>query len=336
MSKLLRRRISRRRFIGTSAAAAAGLAAFGCAAPTPSAPGQTVSQQVVDRSANAIVEMAAFGAPFTMTNLGSVGGDVGGDLQAITHSALSIFDHDARAIPMLAEKLPSIDDGSWVLNPDGTMRQTWNLRRNVKWHDGHPFTSKDLVFSWEFNNDPALPAGRTAALSGISAIDTPDDFTAIFHWKLTTNQGSLIARNDFHIHPEHIVRPLWEAHEIDPLLAHPYFHEGYVGLGPYRVDRWSDDGTIVLKRFEDFFLGTPKIGTLIHHTTSNALGVLTMLLAGSIHRTSRNGLGFEEGLIAKEQWGDKGEGTVYFVPVGCRRILLPQDNQPLFADARVR
>jgi peptide/nickel transport system substrate-binding protein len=280
--------------------------------------------------------MAAFGAPFTMTNIGAIGGDVGGDLQAVTHSALSILDHDANVIPMLAERLPSIDDDSWVLNPDGTMRQTWRLRRNVKWHDGHPFTSKDVQFSWEFNSDPAIPAGRTAALTGISAIDTPDEYTAILHWKLTTNQGSLIARNDFHIHPEHIVRPLWDAHEIDPLLAHPFFHEGFVGLGPYKIDRWTDDGTIVMKRFEDFFLGMPKIGTLVHHSTSNALGVLTLLLAGTIHRTSRNGLGFEEGLIAKDQWEAKGEGTVFFVPVGCRRVLLPPDSQPLFADARVR
>jgi peptide/nickel transport system substrate-binding protein len=285
---------------------------------------------------NATVEMAAYGAPFTMTNVAAIGGDVGGDLQAITHSALSIFDHDANIIPMLAEKLPSIDDGSWVLNPDGTMRQTWNLRRNVKWHDGQPFTSKDLRFSWEFNNDPAIPAGRTAALMGIDAIDTPDDYTAIFHWKQTTNQGNLIARNDFHIHPEHILRPLWESREIDALLAHPFFHEGFVGLGPYRIERWTDDGTITLKRFDDFFLGTPKIGTLVHHTASNALGVLTMLLAGQIHRTSRNGLGFEEGVIARDQWEAKGEGTVAFVPVGCRRVLLPADSQPLFSDVRVR
>ena len=41
MSKLLRRRVTRRRFIGTSAAAAASLAAFGCAAPSPTAPGQS-------------------------------------------------------------------------------------------------------------------------------------------------------------------------------------------------------------------------------------------------------------------------------------------------------
>jgi peptide/nickel transport system substrate-binding protein len=329
--------VSRRRFLGTSAAVAAGLA-YGCATPPSTAPGRASAPgpAPVDRSAGATVALAAYGAPFTMTNMGSISGDVGGDLQAITHSAISMLDHDANVIPMLAERLPSVDDGTWVLNADGTMRQTWHFRRNVKWHDGHPFTARDVRFSWEFNNDPALPAGRTAALTGIGAIDVPDDYTAIFHWKTTTNQAHLIARNDMQIHPEHILRPLWETREVDPLLAHPYFHEEFVGLGPYRIERWSNDGTIVMKRFDDYFLGQPKIGTLVHHTTSNALGVLTMLLAGTIHRTSRNGLGFEEGLIAKDQWEAKGEGTVYFVPVGCRRLLLPTDSQPLFRDVRVR
>lgn len=280
--------------------------------------------------------MAAFGAPFTMTNVSSISGDVGGDLQAVCHSALSVIDHDANVIPMLAERLPSIDDGTWVLNPDGTMRTTWHLRRNAKWHDGHPFTAKDVRFSWEFNNDSALPVGRTALLTNVTAVDLPDDYTVVMHWRTTNNVAHVATRTDLQIHPEHIVRPLWEAREVDPLLAHPQFHEGFVGLGPYRIERWNPDGTIVFKRFEDFFLGPPKIGTIVHHSVSNAVGVLTMLLAGAIHRTSRNGLGFEEGLTARDQWEAKGEGTVFFVPVGFRRLLIPQDTQPLFRDARVR
>src|SRR5262249_39859387 len=115
-----------------------------------------------DRSAAATVHMGAFGAPFTMTNVSSIGCDVGGDLQPVVHTALSIVDHDSNIIPMLAERLPSIDDGSWVVNGDGSMRLTWQLRRNVKWHDGAPFTSRDVRFSWEFNGDASLPITRTA------------------------------------------------------------------------------------------------------------------------------------------------------------------------------
>lgn len=333
---LLSHRLNRRRFIGASAATLAGLAAYGCAPPGTPRTGESAARAGVDRSASATLEMGAFGAPDTMTHLGVGGGDVGGDLQVVCHSALSILDHDANIIPMLAERLPSIEDGSWVLNPNGTMRLTWHLRRNAKWHDGHPFTSKDVRFSWEFGNDPATPARRTTLLENVTAIDTPDDYTAVMHWKVANVFAHVATRTDLHIYPEHIVRPLIEGGDMQQLMAHPYSHEGFVGLGPYRIERWTDDGTIVFKRFEDFFLGPPKIGTIVHHTTANAIGVLTLLLAGAIHRTSRNGLGFEEGLIARDQWEAKGEGIVYFMPIGFRRLLLPPDTLPLFRDLRLR
>jgi ABC-type transport system substrate-binding protein len=63
--------------------------------------------------------MGAFGAPVTMTNVGGLSGDQGGDLQMIAHSSLSVIDHDSNIIPMLAERLPSPEDGTWLVNPSG-------------------------------------------------------------------------------------------------------------------------------------------------------------------------------------------------------------------------
>src|SRR5207237_7061919 len=104
---------------------------------------------------------------------------------------------------------------------------------------------------------------------------------AVMHWKISNNFAHVATRSDLQLYPEHIVRPLYEARDVDSLLANPYFHEDFVGLGPYRVDKWGSDGTIVFKRFEDFFLGVPKIGTLVHHSYGNGSGVLTALLAGA-------------------------------------------------------
>ena len=47
--------------------------------------------------------------------------------------------------PALAAEPPSIEKGTWRLNPDGTMETTWHLRPNIKWHDSQPFTSADLL-----------------------------------------------------------------------------------------------------------------------------------------------------------------------------------------------
>jgi len=338
VNSALDRRMTRRRFVGASAATLAALAAYGCAPPSSptSERAPAGGPGAVNRSAQAVVGMGAYGPPATMTNVGGLSGDQGGDLQMIAHSSLSVIDHDSNVIPMLAERLPSADDGTWVVNPDGTMRLTWHLRRNARWHDGHPFTSRDVRFSWEFNNDRALPISTTSVHQNVTSIDLPDDYTVVMHWKLTTGFAHVLTRSDLTLHPEHIVRPAWEAGDVDRLLAHPQFHEGFVGLGPYRIERWGQDGTVVFKPFEDFYLGPPKIGTLVHYSASNAVGVLTQLLAGTIQKTSRNGLGFEEGITARDEWEARGEGKVYFMPIGCRRLLMPQEYNPIFRDVRVR
>src|SRR4051812_26885257 len=49
--------------------------------------------------------------------------------------------------PILAERLPSQTDGSWVVNADGTMRTTYRLRADLVWHDGVPLTAADFVFA---------------------------------------------------------------------------------------------------------------------------------------------------------------------------------------------
>src|SRR6266496_3879775 len=43
--------------------------------------------------------------------------------------------------PQLAMEAPSIERGTWVLQPDGGMEVTWKLHSGVKWHDGTPFTA---------------------------------------------------------------------------------------------------------------------------------------------------------------------------------------------------
>jgi ABC-type transport system substrate-binding protein len=47
--------------------------------------------------------------------------------------------------PLLAEAVPSTDNGLWKINADGTMQTTWNLKKNAAWHDGTPLTAEDVL-----------------------------------------------------------------------------------------------------------------------------------------------------------------------------------------------
>ena len=51
--------------------------------------------------------------------------------------SLLTFDFQLKPLPSLAK--------SWTISPDG-LTYTFKLEENVKWHDGKPFTSADVVF----------------------------------------------------------------------------------------------------------------------------------------------------------------------------------------------
>jgi peptide/nickel transport system substrate-binding protein len=68
------------------------------------------------------------------------------------YQSLAEWDMDGNLIPILAADLPSLDNGG--IARDG-MSVTWNLRSDVRWHDGKPFTADDLVFNQEYASDPA-------------------------------------------------------------------------------------------------------------------------------------------------------------------------------------
>ncbi len=329
-------RVTRRQFIGGSAAAFAGLATFGCApgsTPGPSSSGGLIV--ATDRSAFATVNVATTGVAKGITDVEGITHHHQPEIRSICHCPLTQYDHDFNVIPVLAERVPSISDGTWVVNNDGTMTMTWRLRKDVKWHDGQPFTSKDVRFSWEFANDRSLPTVRRPIHSNVTSMDLPDDHTVVMHWRVTNNQAHIMTLSDIFIYPEHIVRPLWESGEGDRIFSNGFFLHEFVGLGPYKLDRWNPDETLVYKPFDDFFLGRPKIGTIVMHQVESSEAILTRLLAGTVQMAAPYGLTFEDGTIVQERWEASGDGKVYFTPVSLQRLIVKPDN-PLFRDTRVR
>jgi peptide/nickel transport system substrate-binding protein len=332
-------RTSRRNFVG-GAAALAGLAAFGCAPGTPSAPGPSSSGQAApapapDRSAQATINLAVTGVAKGIVDVEGITNRNQPEIRSLCHCPLSQYDHDYNVIPVLAERIPSIDDGTWAINPDGTMRMTWHLRKNAKWHDGRPFTSRDVRFSWEFVNDRSLPTIRRPIHTNVTAMDLPDDNTVVMHWRVSNNLANVMTLSDLFIYPEHIVRPLWEAGEGDRMLTQEFFHDGFVGLGAYRLERRTPEDGLVYKPFDEFFLGRPKIGNVVMHQLESSTQILTRLLAGELQMANSYGLEFGDGLIAQEQWEAKGEGKVHWTPVSLQRLVFPLEN-PMFRDPRVR
>src|SRR5687768_4281853 len=88
----------------------------------------------------------------------------------LVHSGLSVKDADGNLRPVLAETVPTLENGLWKLYPDGRMETTWRLRDGARWHDGAPFTTDDLVFSLQVSRDREMGALSAVEYAVIDAV----------------------------------------------------------------------------------------------------------------------------------------------------------------------
>ncbi|MET0742067.1 MAG: ABC transporter substrate-binding protein, partial [Microvirga sp.] len=163
------------------------------------------------------------------------------------YDGLLSYDERMNPVPSLAE--------SWEVAPDN-LSITFHLRKNVQWHDGAPFTSKDVRYSVLELWKKLHPRGRTT-FANVVAVDTPDDTTAIFRLS----------------EPSPIILSALNSAESQVLPAHLY--EGRdpttnpqnikpVGTGPFRFVAWKKGEYIELARNPKYWdAGKPHLDRLI-------------------------------------------------------------------------
>jgi peptide/nickel transport system substrate-binding protein len=166
------------------------------------------------------------------------------------YSNLVIYDQSKRLarmdtiVPELAEKW------SWQ---DNYRNLVFFLRRDVKWHDGRPFTSKDVKFTFDVVREAAeAPAKlrinpRKEWYANVEAIEAPDPYTVVF--RLKRPQPSLVAMLASGY------SPVIPAHV--PLAEH---RARCVGTGPFKLKEWRRGQVVELVRNPDYFVkGRPYL-----------------------------------------------------------------------------
>ncbi len=97
---------------------------------------------------------------------------------------------------------------SWTWNEDGT-ELTLKLRQGVKWHDGKPFTAKDVECTWDLLMDTASEKlrvnPRKAAWRNVDSVSTSGDSEVTFHLKRPQPAFLMVLADGFSaIYPCHV------------------------------------------------------------------------------------------------------------------------------------
>ena len=236
--------------------------------------------------------------------------------------------------PLLATELPSLERGTWRVFPDNRMETTWPLRRDVKWHDGSPFTAHDLVFGWQVVTDPQFASIEIDIPSRMESVVARDDHTLVITWKDLYPQANLLVRTGMTPLPRGLLEADYRR-DATTFAAHPYFTSTYVGNGPYRVTSFDPGIGIRFEAFPEYFLGRPRIDTIVYKVIADQNTALAQVLANEVDITMRSAIGINPSLTARDRWEANGEGRVHHVPTGWVNVG-PSWRNPFFDDVRVR
>lgn len=139
---------------------------------------------------------------------------------------------------------------------DNGRNLVFSLRKNVKWHDGQPFTSKDVKHTFDMVREAPDAAAklrinpRKGWYANVDAIEAPDPHTVVF--RLTRPQPSLL------LMLASGYSPVYAAH-VPPAN----YRTACVGTGPFKVTEWRKGEFVDYAKNTNYFVpGRPYLDGL--------------------------------------------------------------------------
>ncbi len=171
---------------------------------------------------------------------------------------------------------------SWAFAEDGTSL-TFVLRKDLKWHDGAPFTAKDVDFTFHIAgldlDGYILTRYLAPYVIGVQAwVDNEaekieglvvvDDHTVRFDLIEPVNEDLILgAFNYTCMAPQHILSDYLNREKAKEILQSEWATTAnHVGIGPFKVVEYVADQYIVYEPYADYHFGKPKIDSLVYRS----------------------------------------------------------------------
>src|SRR3989442_7603691 len=139
---------------------------------------------------------------------------------------------------------------------DSYRKLVFFLRKDVKWHDGRPFSATDVKYTFDLLHEgPDAPAKlrfnpQRDWYANVEAIDVPDPQTVVFRLKRPQPSVLLMLASGF--------TPIYAAH-----VPAASYRTGCVGTGPFKVKEWRKGEVVEYAKNADYFVkGRPYLDGL--------------------------------------------------------------------------
>ncbi len=236
------------------------------------------------------------------------------EIASLVFNGLVKYDKDMKVVGDLAE--------SWNISEDG-LEITFHLRKGVRWHDGHPFTAEDVLFTYRLTIDPKTPTAYAGDFLRVKDARVIDPYT----FRVTYPEPFAPALTSWSaaVLPRHLL----EGKDITrtPFARHP------IGTGPYRFKEWQTGQKIVLVSNPDYFEGRPYIDGYIMRIIPDMATMFLELRAKGIDRMGLTPLQYTrqtENNLFRKQYNKYRYLSFSYTYLGYNL------EHPLFQDRRVR
>ena len=212
----------------------------------------------------------------------------------------------------------------WSWDEDRT-QLTFRLREGVKWHDGKPFTAKDVQCTWDLLTGKTAEKlrvnPRKAWYRNLAQVTTNGDREVTFH--LTRPQPSflaLLASGFSPVYPCHV--------SSRDMRSHP------IGTGPFKFVEFKPNEVIRVTRNPDYWKnGRPYLDGIEYMIMKSVSAGVLAFVAAKVDLTSPYLLQVP---VMRDAQNQAPEAICEIVPLNVNRTLIVNRDAPPFDDPELR
>jgi peptide/nickel transport system substrate-binding protein len=261
-------------------------------------PGATIKAAI-------IVPSAAIN-PLTVADQGGL------DMLGQTGEYLCLSDQHLKLRPVLAT--------SWTPNAKADV-WTFKIRQGVTFHNGHPLTADDVVYTYKLQTNPKSGSSALSAFGGVlvpSGVKKVDDFTVEFHLVAPNGNFPYLTSSDNY---NMIILP----NGYDPAK----WQSTFVGTGPFVLKSYTAKQGASFTRNEKYW-GTKALPAATEFTFYDTqTPQILALTGGNVDVVGQFAVAGGEQLL-------NGSYNVIRLKSSAHRELSMRTDQAPFTDARVR
>lgn len=229
-----------------------------------------------------------------------------GEINLLLFAGLTAHDKNNNVVPGLAEE--------WTFDKSSNTYR-FTLREGLEFHDGEPLTAEDVKFTLDSIMDPDNGSENASNFEDVKAVKVVDDTHVDI--QLTAPNVAMLDYLTIGILPKHLL----EGED----MATSDFNQNPVGAGPYKLVSWDMGQSITMEKFDNFYLGAPKIGRVVFKIVEDTDARALQLQSGELNFAQITPK-------AEKEFTENSDFSVYSMTTADYRGIMYNFNNKLFSE----